>query len=131
MIITITAPTGGHKTRTALEIGAALGLNNNQKVIYFTKDKDYMGWLPHIESIVGKEKLSYFRPVYVSTLKDAMHILPHVDHLPYDFIIWDGFGDELVKLPPKILQEMEAYTTNKSGKIIILFQQNSTLNYQE
>lgn len=133
MIITITAPSGCHKTKTALEIGAKLGLENNQKVIYFTKDKDYMGWKSHVESLTDKEKAGRFRPIYADSLKDALHILPHVDHLPYDFIIWDGFGSEFSKLSVQnynaILHQMEEYAYNKNGKIIIIFETNT--NFQE
>lgn len=129
MIITIAAPAGGNKTRTALEIGSFLGLNNNQKVIYITNDNDYMDWVPHIESIVGKDKMNAFRPVYSKTLEGAIHILPYIDHLPYDIVILDGFSNELIKFPAKefaaLMHNIELYTTNKSGKIIVTIQGNN------
>lgn len=129
MIITITAPAGGNKTKTALEIGATLGLMNNQKVVYLTNDKDYTGWIPHIEAIVGKDNMATFRPMYVNDLEGATHILPYIDHLPYDIIILDGFGTELAKLSQiefmSLIHNMELYTTNKCGKIIVTLQANN------
>jgi len=126
MIITITAPAGGNKTKTALEMGATLGLNANQKVIYLTNDKDYTGWIPYIESIVGKDNMATFRPMYINDLEGAIHILPYIDHLPYDMIILDGFGAEFAKLPQiesaSLIHNMELYTTNKCGKIIVTLQ---------
>lgn len=129
MIITITAPAGGNKTKTALEMGATLGLNANQKVIYLTNDKDYTGWIPYIESIVGKDNMATFRPMYINDLEGAIHILPYIDHLPYDMIILDGFGAEFAKLPQiefaSLIHNMESYTTNKCGKIIVTLQGNN------
>ena len=130
MIITITAPCGGNKTRTALELGATLGLINQQKVVYLTNDKDYMDWIPHIKAIVGKDNMATFRPVYAKDLDTALHILPCVDHLPYDIIILDGFSHEFVKLSQKdlyfLLRSMKLYTTNKCGKIIVTLQENNS-----
>lgn len=129
MIITITAPAGGNKTKTALEMGAALGLSNNQKVVYITNDRDYTGWIPHIEGIVGKDNMATFRPMYAKDLDDAVHILPYIDHLPYDMIILDGFASEFTKLSQieftSLIHNMELYTTNKSGKIIVTLQGNN------
>jgi hypothetical protein len=129
MIITITAPAGGNKTKTALEIGAALGLNSNQKVIYLTNDRDYTGWIPHIETFAGKDNMTNFRPMYVNDLEGAIHILPYIDHLPYDVIILDGFGTELAKLSQieftSLIHNMELYTTNKCGKVIVTLQGNN------
>lgn len=128
MIITITAPAGGNKTKTALELGATLGLNNQQKVVYLTNDADYTGWIPYIEEIAGKDNLKNFRPMYSKDLNGAMHILPYIDHLPYDIIILDGFTSELSKLSKteyaSLIHSMELYTTNKCGKIIVTFQAN-------
>lgn len=129
MIITITAPAGGNKTKTALEMGATLGLMNNQKVVYLTNDNDYTGWIPYVEAIVGKDNMTAFRPMYAKDLDSAIHILPYIDHLPYDIIILDGFSYELVQLPQakfaSLIHSMELYTTNKCGKIIITFQANN------
>ena len=129
MIITITAPAGGNKTKTALEMGATLGLMNNQKVVYLTNDKDYTGWVPYIEGIVGKDNIATFRPMYAKDLEDAIHILPYIDHLPYDMIILDGFAAELVQLSQtdfaSLIHNMELYTTNKCGKIIVTLQENN------
>ena len=129
MIITITAPAGGNKTKTALEIGATLGLMNNQKVIYLTNDKDYTGWVPYMESIVGKDNMATFRPMYAKDLDSAIHILPYIDHLPYDMIILDGFGHEFAKLSQTqfatLIHSMGLYTTNKCGKIIVTLEANN------
>lgn len=129
MIITITAPAGGNKTKTALEMGATLGLMNNQKVVYLTNDKDYTGWIPYVEAIVGKDNMSTFRPMYARDLDGAVHILPYIDHLPYDIIILDGFGYELANLSQtkfaSLIHSMELYTTNKCGKIIVTLQANN------
>lgn len=129
MIITITAPAGGNKTKTALELGATLGLNNKQKVVYLTNDMDYTGWIPYVEAITGKDNMSTFRPMYAKDLDGAIHILPYIDHLPYDIIILDGFSHEFAKLSQanftSLIHNMELYTTNKCGKIIITLQANN------
>ena len=129
MIITITAPAGGNKTKTALEMGATLGLKNQQKVVFLTNDIDYTGWIPYIEAIAGKDNLVTFRPMYARDLEDAIHILPYIDHLPYDMIILDGFGSEFAKLSQtefaSLIHSMELYTTNNCGKIIVTIQGNN------
>lgn len=129
MIITITAPTGGNKTKTALELGATLGLNNQQKVVYLTNDKDYTDWNPYVEAITGKNNMATFRPMYAKDLDGAVHILPYIDHLPYDIIILDGFSYEFAKLSQteftSLIHSMELYTTNKCGKIIVTLQANN------
>ena len=131
MIITITAPAGGNKTKTALEMSAFLGLMNNKKVVYITKDNDYNGWIPYLEGIVGPEKMTCFRPMYANDLSGAIHILPYIDHLPYDIIVFDGFGDEFASLSSEkvneLISESESYTTNNSGKIIITLSSNFIL----
>ena len=129
MIITITAPTGENKTKTALELGATLGLNNQQKVVYLTNDKDYTDWNPYVEAITGKNNMATFRPMYAKDLDGAVHILPYIDHLPYDIIILDGFSYEFAKLSQTeftfLIHSMELYTTNKCGKIIVTLQANN------
>lgn len=129
MIINIIAPTGGSKTKTALEIASFLGLSHDEKVVYLTSDIDYTDWIPHIESIVGKEKLSTFRPVYAKDLESVKQIAPYVDRLPYDIIILDGFALELAKLSSNefssLINFLEGFTTNNSGKIIVTMQSNN------
>ena len=127
MVITITAPAGGNKTKTALEL-AAMSLKNGKKVVFLTTDSDYAGWVTYIESFCGADTKN-FRPVYCSDLNGALHIVPYVDHLPYDVIILDGFSYEIASLTnsdyKSMIKDMLNCTTDKSGKIIITMMQNS------
>lgn len=124
MVITITAPAGGNKTKTALEMAATMGLRNQQKVVYLTKDMDYGGWVAYVEGFCGRENLNHFRPVYCTDLEGALHILPYVDRMPYDYIILDGFEDEISALGnteyAEMITKMAECTTDKNGKIILI-----------
>lgn len=128
MIITLSAPAGGGKTKAALDIGCALGLECGQKVVYLTKDSDYNGWKSYVKEKVGDYKAVGFRPLSVDSLHTALQILPYVDHLPYGIIILDGFGSELEALSAveynELTKSLLEYTPNKEGKVIITMLQD-------